>query len=169
MYVKGHRNYAHCTARKVMQISEHGVDLLTKWEGCVPHIYKDAAGLPTIGVGHLLTQKEKIGGKYAGGITEQQAKELLKTDLRRFESLVNSRVTTPLEQHEYDALVIFVFNIGVAGFCSSSVLRAINENRKEDVPAALRLWNKITIHGQHVINKGLVNRRENEIKLFMGA
>jgi len=33
-----------------MQMSEHGLGLLEKWEGFELNLYKDSAGLPTIGV-----------------------------------------------------------------------------------------------------------------------
>ena len=41
-----------------MQMSQHGLSLLEQWEGFKLQVYKDSAGLPTIGVGHLLTKSE---------------------------------------------------------------------------------------------------------------
>lgn len=152
----------------MMKISEHGLKCLADWEGCELKIYKDAAGLPTIGIGHLLTKQERVGGKYADGITQDEAYDLLRKDLANFEALVNRLVRVPLTQNEYDALVIFAFNIGAAGFSLSTALIAINSGRLQDVPACMRKWCKITVDGQKVVAKGLVNRREKEIKLWNG-
>ena len=64
-----------------MQMSKKGLDLLAQWEGIELKMYKDVAGLPTIGVGHLLTQDELSSGKiliqdkvarYADGLTKNQ-------------------------------------------------------------------------------------------------
>jgi GH24 family phage-related lysozyme (muramidase) len=48
------------------------------------YIYKDQAGLPTIGYGHLINGK-KEKEKYAKGLSEQEARELLKTDIKMWE------------------------------------------------------------------------------------
>jgi len=64
-----------------MKISDNGIEKLMEWEGVILHVYKDAAGLPTIGVGHLIQK----GEDFSNGITHDQAFELLKKDLVRFE------------------------------------------------------------------------------------
>ena len=46
-----------------MQMSQHGLSLLEQWEGFKLQVYKDSAGLPTIGVGHLLLKSELTSGK----------------------------------------------------------------------------------------------------------
>lgn len=45
-----------------MRMSERGKKLLAEWEDSVPTVYRDAAGLQTIGVGHLLTKEELASG-----------------------------------------------------------------------------------------------------------
>jgi len=146
-----------------MEISENGLKLLSEWEGEILHIYKDSAGLPTVGVGHLLTKEERVGGKYEGGITHEQAMQILTNDLRRFERTVNDGVKVALNQNQYDALVIFAFNIGDGGFLSSTALRKINAKEFDRVPDAMQMWNK----AGGKIDDGLINRRKKEIKLFL--
>jgi lysozyme len=147
-----------------MDISVKGLQLLYEWEGCVLHVYKDSAGYPTIGIGHLLTSEEKIGGKYADGITKEQALQILHDDLKRFVLVVNNHVRCSLTQNQFDALVILAFNIGDGGFASSTVLRRVNSGDLGVVPDAFRMWNK----AGGKVNKGLIARRENEIKLWQG-
>jgi lysozyme len=156
-----------------MKISENGKKLLAEWEGFETQVYKDVAGLPTIGVGHLLTQDERSSGKieitgqavrYSNGITEQQVYDLLDQDLDRFEETVNQRVKVPLEQNQFDALVSFSFNVGVGAFSDSTLLKRLNARDHAEVPNQLRRW--VRSGGQVV--RGLVNRRELEIQLWNG-
>ena len=58
----------------MMRISERGLHLLKEWEGIRLKKYKDVAGKWTIGVGHLLTKEELIGGKFDNGITSSEAR-----------------------------------------------------------------------------------------------
>jgi lysozyme len=156
-----------------MKISEKGKKLLAKWEGFETQVYKDSAGLPTIGVGHLLTQDERSSGKiiingqtvrYSNGITKQQVYDLLDQDLNRFEDVVNQRVTVPLEQSQFDALVSFSFNVGVGAFKNSTLLKRLNAGGYAEVPNQLGRW----VHSGGRVVQGLINRREHEIQLWYG-
>ncbi len=154
-----------------MQMSENGKKLLAQWEGVRLEVYKDSAGLDTIGVGHLLTKSERESGHivingqpapYANGLTNEQVMDLLAQDLERFEKAVTDNVTVPLNQNQFDALVSFAFNVGVNAFRNSTLLRLLNQGKYDEVPAQLRRWNKA---GGRVV-QGLVNRREKEIALW---
>jgi lysozyme len=156
-----------------MKISENAKKLLAEWEGFETQVYRDVAGLPTIGVGHLLTQDERSSGKitingqtvrYGNGITKQQVYDLLDQDLDRFEDAVNKRVKVPLEQNQFDALVSFSFNVGIGAFKNSTLLKRLNKRDYAEVPNQLRRWNR---SGGQVV-RGLVNRREHEIQLWNG-
>ena len=156
-----------------MQMSENGLELLTQWEGFKLTMYKDSAGLPTIGVGHLLTKSELSSGKitingvpvkYANGLTEQQVTDLLAQDVKPASSAVNSGVKVPLKQNQFDALCSFTFNVGVAAFTGSTLLKVLNQKQYDQVPTQLLRWTRA---GGKVV-QGLVNRRNNEIKLWNG-
>lgn len=155
-------------------MSKHGLKLLAEWEGIMLEPYKDAAGLETIGIGHLITKEEKTQGfirineaevNYKRGLTKAQAYELLEQDLKRFENVVNEEVQVPLRQNQFDALVSFSFNVGTRAFSSSTLIKLLNEGKYEEVPTQLRRWNK---SGGKVI-QGLVNRRKKEIVLWSSA
>ncbi len=156
-----------------MQISEKGTRLIKQWEGSKQLLYKDAAGLPTIGVGHLITEEEMASGRiiihgvsvaFANGLDEEQILSLLDQDLQPAENAVNSRVKVRLDQNQFDALVSFTFNTGIQAFADSTLLKTLNQENYAGVPDQLRRW----VHADGKVIDGLVNRRENEIKLWLG-
>lgn len=154
-----------------MQMSENGLELLKQWEGFKSKMYKDSAGLPTIGVGHLLTKSELTSGKitinnvsveYANGLTDQQILDLLSQDVDPAAAAVTARVKVTLSQNQFDALVSFTFNVGIGAFSGSTLLKVLNQGQYNQVPDQLLRWNKA---GGKVV-PGLTNRRQNEIKLW---
>lgn len=156
-----------------MQMSSHGLELLEQWEGFELEVYNDSAGLPTIGVGHLLTKSELSSGKitingvpvkYSNGLTQQQVTDLLAQDVQPAAAAVNNGVKVPLDQNQFDALVSFTFNVGTAAFAGSTLLKLLNQKQYDQVPTQLLRWTRA---GGRVV-QGLVNRRNNEIKLWNG-
>lgn len=154
-----------------MNISESGKKQLAQWEGFKRTVYKDVAGLPTIGVGHLLTRNELSSGKlaigdetvrYGDGLTEQQVYDLLDQDLDPAERAVNESVKVTLNQNQFDALVSFAFNVGTNAFKNSTLLKRLNAGIHRDVPDQLRRW----VHAGGRKVKGLVIRRNHEIELW---
>lgn len=153
------------------KMSDNGRALLTQWEGKENRVYRDSAGLPTIGVGHLLTRDEISSGKilidgmpvkYGNGLADQQIDKLLEQDLAWAESAVNTYIDVELNQNQFDALVSFTFNIGKQAFHSSTLRRVLNQGRYDLVPEQLARWNRA---GGNVI-QGLIKRRKHEIDLF---
>ena len=156
-----------------MKMSKKGRDLLSNWEGTILQPYYDVVGKLTIGVGHLLTQSELSSGKinikdeivrYDNGLTKQQALDLLAQDLKKYETPVNESVEVELTQYQFDALTSFCFNVGKGAFQGSTLLKRLNQGDYEEVPNQLRRW----VYGGGRIIQGLVNRRENEIDLWLG-
>lgn len=156
-----------------LDISEKGIELIKLWEGFKPQIYKDVVGLLTIGVGHLVTTSEKTQGYvFVEGTklpldrswTSEEVNLVLKKDLSRFVDSINKLVKVPLTQNQFDALVSFSFNVGVGNFSNSTLLKVINQGKLNLVQSELRKW--VKAGGKTV--QGLVNRRNNEIKLWEG-
>jgi len=129
-----------------------------EWEGCILHVYKDAAGLPTIGVGHLIRE----GEDFSKGLTTTGAMDLLAEDLVRFEKAVNDCINVPLQQNQFDALTAFAFNVGEHGFRTSTLVKKLNEGEYNEVPNQMMRWTKA--NGKTL--PGLVNRRKNEVHLW---
>src|SRR5262249_39729033 len=80
---------------------------------------------------------------------------------------VNELVYTPLNQNQFDALVAFVFNIGIRAFRGSLTYRRLNEGRFLEAGLALERWRKSDLEGERVVNGALVRRRAPEEDLFL--
>ena len=150
-----------------MRTNQAGIELIKSFEGLRLEAYKDpGVGIWTIGYGHTSAAGHPAvtpGMK----ITEFDAENILARDLAVFETAVENAVTVPLNGNQFSALTSFCYNVGSGAFRSSSVLKAVNEGRFDDVPARLSLWNKATVDGKKVELRGLTRRRKAEGALFM--
>lgn len=140
----------------MMQISKAGLDLIKQFEGLYLKAYRCPAGVPTIGYGHT------AGVAMGQTITQQQADDYLRRDVRQFERAVSRLVTVPLTQGQFDALVSFAFNLGDGALAQSTMLRLLNAGDYTGAAAQFDRWNKA---GGRVL-PGLVRRRAAERALF---
>ena len=150
-------NYSFYYGVNIMQISNDGINLIKQFEGCVLSAYKCPAGVWTIGYGH--TKNVKQGMK----ITKEQATNLLKDDLKIYESYVNKYVKVKLNQNQFDALVSFTFNCGGGALKSSTLLKKLNKGDYTGAANELLRWNKA--NGK--VLAGLTRRRKAEKALFL--
>ena len=156
-----------------MNISDKGINLIKKYEGCRLTAYKCPSNILTIGYGH--TGSDVYIGKR---ITQDEADKLFSMDLKIHENNVNKLVKVSLTQNQFDALVSLEYNIGYSNFKSSSILKLINDKRYNEACQRFLLENKSAktleekYKGSWVFDnnkkvlKGLVNRRLEEQKLF---
>lgn len=142
-----------------MKISQKGLNLIKSFEGLELKSYKDSVGVLTIGYG-------STGSHVKSGmvITKEQAEELLKEDVSRFEKGVNGLVKVPLTQNQFDALVSFSFNLGLANLKSSTLLRKLNTSDYSGAAKEFLRWNRA---GNKVL-AGLTRRRQAEKDMFEG-
>lgn len=144
-----------------MKISDDGIALIKRFEGCKLESYSDPAtgGDPwTVGFGH--TGPEVIPGTQ---ITEDQADAYLRADLERFEKCVDKVLMVPVTQSQFDACVSLAFNIGCRNFQSSTLVKKLNA--QDDIGAADQFlrWNMAA--GKEIL--GLTRRRNAERDLFL--
>lgn len=148
-----------------MQPSDKCIDLIKRFEGRSLNIYLCPALRETIGYGHMLTKDERTSGIFKDGITQQQAHALLFSDAQHVSSSVNDMVKVELTQNQFDALVSFVFNVGVNAFKKSTLLRKLNEGKQPDeVAQQFMRW----VYIGSEVSEGLKNRRKEERKMFLG-
>ena len=140
-----------------MSISQAGINLIKRWEGFRSNAYLCPANVWTIGYGHTATAKPGMC------INTQEAEMLLKSDLRRFERAVDSLTHVPLNQAQFDALVSFTFNVGIAAFGKSTLLKKLN---RKDYSGAANEFGRWVNAGKKRL-PGLVSRRQEERKLFL--
>lgn len=143
-----------------MQLSNAGVKHLEAEEGYREVPYTDAGGVLTVGYGH--TGKDVRAGE---NVSLERAQELLRADVATAEACINKYVTVIQNQHQFDALVSFVYNVGTEAFKKSTLLRTINSGNVEDISNQFMRW--VNVAGKR--NKGLVNRRAAECRLYHGG
>lgn len=134
--------------------------LVKRSEGDVLKAYPDPAtgGAPwTIGYGH--TGPEVHPGMV---ITQQEADAYLEQDLYRVGQQVSKALKVEVSQNEFDAIVCFVYNVGIGNFMKSTMLKLINQGDFEAAAHEFDKWDKA---GGKVL-PGLVTRRHNEEELF---
>jgi lysozyme len=127
--------------------------------------YQDSAGVWTIGVGH--TGPEVVQGLTA---TDAQADAWLAQDLAvaagRLAARVDEPVILALTDHEYAALLSFVFNLGAgAGW---TIWKVLNARRLDLVPDQIKRFDKARDPrtGALVDVPGLMHRRLAEVALW---
>lgn len=142
--------------------------MLCNWEGLVLHVYKDVAGYASIGYGHKLTEQEIANDVFKNGLTKDEATDLMRHDLARFEESVSRSVKVQLTGNQFGALVCFSFNVGTGAFESSSLLKCLNSGMYSEVPIQLVRWchRRDPKTGQMVEDAGLRKRRECEAALW---
>ncbi len=145
-----------------MKTSQSGIELIKRFEGLELEAYQDIAGIWTIGYGHT-------GNDVQPGmrISEREAEELLRRDLKPREQAVANAVKVPVNQNEFDALVSFVYNVGAGAFRGSTALKRLNRGDRVGAADALTWWNKATVGGVLREVLGLTRRRASERALFL--
>ena len=143
-----------------MKISQAGIDLIRRFEGCKLKPYLCPAGYWTVGYGHVIGNGKTKPEKQL--YTQEEVNELLRTDLVRFEQGVLRYCPVHLTQFEFDSLVSFSFNLGLGVLQRSTLRRKI---LRQDKQAAARNILKYNRAGGQVL-KGLTRRREAEYRMF---
>lgn len=139
-------------------VSDRGVELIAKYEGCRLEAYLCPAGVWTIGYGHTagVEKGQTLPSKDA-------AKALLKEDLKKYGGYVNECVRKglvkfPLTQNQFDALTSFCYNCG-----NGSLRKLVTDRSAVEIAEKMLLYNK----GGGKVLPGLTKRREEERALFL--
>lgn len=142
-----------------MNISDNGISLIKRFEGCVLTAYPDPGTGDdpwTIGYGHT-------GPDVRPGltITQERAESLLRADLKRFEAGVASHAL-PCSQGQFDAMVSLAFNVGLKNLFGSTLLRLHKAGDHAGAAEQFKRWNRAA--GR--ILPGLTRRRAAEAILY---
>jgi len=144
------------TYRTQMNIGTKGLEMIKHFEGLELNAYQCAAGVWTIGYGHTKDVQQGMV------ISENTANEMLVEELNEYESYITGLVTVELNQNQFDAMVSWVYNLGVGNLKASTLLKVLNAGDYAGVPAQMMRWNKA---GGKVL-EGLTRRRQAEADLF---
>lgn len=139
-----------------MNLSNLGLAILESLEDFREEAYRDSGGIWTCGYGHTGPDV-----KQGTTCTPEQADVWLRMDVSHAEQVVTQ--LGELGQHQFDALVLFVYNVGAQAFHDSTLHTLLDAG--DDAAAAQQFlkWN----HVKGVENAGLTKRRRIERALFL--
>jgi len=140
-----------------MKIGPRGLALIKRWEGLKLKPYADAAGLATIGYGHLVKPGETFTR-----LSGEEAEALLVADLAIAEQAVTG-LATDCRPSEFDALVSFAFNFGARRLEESTLLKLHNAGERLNAAMQFQNWHKAA--GKPL--RGLLRRRLEEAALYL--
>lgn len=144
------------------------VPMIAGFESFMDHVYTCPAGKKTIGFGHT---GKGVDEKY---ITVNRGVELLISDIKDVEADIMDKLPD-LNENQMNALVSFVFNVGITAFLGSNTFRIIKANHNDPkIAKKLNEWNKGSywvIEGGEKVKRykvlpGLVKRRAKEAELY---
>lgn len=135
------------------------VALVGGFEGLRLTAYRDITGVPTVCYGE--TRGVQLDDHYTPG----ECRAMLGASLLVFEQGMRGCLTSPdtIPDKPYASFISLTYNIGVGGFCKSTVARRANSGDIAGACRAIPLWNKA---GGKVV-PGLVKRRAAEEKLCL--
>jgi lysozyme len=165
-----------------MKTSQGGIDLIKSLEGFRANAYKDIAGVWTIGYG---ATKNVYKGEV---ISEKEADKLLLEYINLIDKHIETTIKVSLNQNQHDALVCFIYNVGIPAFSKSILKKLIRNKAYEKAAEQFMVWDKVKkidkngnivfeeyINGEGIKFKrpvlieaeGLKNRRMEEKELFL--
>ena len=150
----------------LLSASDEFKQALIEEEGVRYTVYRDVAGYPTVGVGHLVLPQDNL--RVGDRISDEQVLKFLDQDLKKAEEGVQQLVgDLPIYQHEFDALVDLVYNVGIGNVSKSKSPRlnaAIESGDYEGIAAELDYT-----HAAGKVARGLEFRSERRAQIFMEA
>lgn len=139
-----------------MKASVDAYELIKQFEGLRLEAYLCPAGIWTIGYGHT------SGVSPNSFITIQEADEYLHRDVATIEMQLN-KLNLSLRECQWDAIVSFVFNVGIGNFKASTLLAKIRINPEDNsIMDEFLRW----VYANGKVMKGLQKRRLAEMKLY---
>lgn len=139
-----------------MDYSHNGELLTQDFEKCRLVPYQDSKGVWTDGWGNT---HGVVPGR---AITQEKADADLRSNIESAVYAVNHYVAIHLRQNEFDALVDFVFNVGIGNFSTSTLLRKLNRGDLVGAANEFERWDMSG--GKHLA--GLMRRRKAEEAMF---
>lgn len=137
------------------------------YEGFYPQRYRDPVGKWTIGIGHLIVPGDPYDANTV--LSHDQALDQLMQDLEQARNglirVYPGFVT--LTQNQEEALISWVFNLGIGRFIESTMFKRLKAQQFDAVPSEMNRWVYGTLEdGTRVKLDGLVKRRRWEGNVF---
>jgi len=127
-----------------MKLDNKGYLLICEFEGFSAKPYLCPAKLATIGYGNTFYADGKKVTMVDKPITKIEAFDMFKEIADKFAKKVSKCVTSPLNQNQFNSLVSFAYNVGVANFMNSTLLKRVNANHNDpDIRTQFLRWDKV--------------------------
>ena len=127
-----------------MKLDNRGYLMICEFEGFSAKPYLCPAKLATIGYGNTFYADGKKVTMVDKEITRVEAFDMFKDIADKFAKKVSKCVTSPLNQNQFNSLVSFAYNIGVANFMNSTLLKRVNANHNDiDIRTQFLRWDKV--------------------------
>lgn len=135
--------------------------LVTGFEGLRTVAYRDPVGIPTICIG------ETLGVKMGDVHSVEECKAILAASLPVYEKgmLKCSPTTATIPAKSFVAFLSFTYNVGVGGFCGSTLVKKLNAGDLRGACNELPKWDKAGNPLRPL--PGLTRRRLEEQKLCL--
>jgi lysozyme len=144
-----------------MRVNDKGLTALHLREGLKLKPYLDTKGIATIAMGNTYYLDGRSVKMSDPALSSKEANKLSLFVADDFGKYVNSKVTSILNQNQFNALVSIAYNIGKTGFNTSTFLKLVNKNPNDPkIAAAIMMWTK---------DKELIDRRKSEVKQYFGT
>ena len=148
-----------------MKLNKAGYDLIKQFEGCRLTAYQDSVGIWTIGYGNIYYEnqaKVKQGDK----VSQDRAEQIFSYYADKFARNVDAIITNKnITQNQFNAVVSLAYNIGLANFQKSTLLKKLNtDNNDKTIKDEFLKW--INAGGKPLA--GLKTRRQKEAEIYFG-
>ena len=127
-----------------MKLDNRGYMMICEFEGFSAKPYLCPAKLATIGFGNTFYRDGRKVTMVDPPITKIEAFDMFKDIADKFAKKVSSCVKTPINQNQFNSLVSFAYNVGVANFMNSTLLKRVNANHNDtDIRTQFLRWDKV--------------------------
>lgn len=141
-------------------MSNKGLAMLAHLEGIALTKYKDSVGVWTIGVGATRTEIKNLASwPMDKKISIEEAFDLLRRSITRYENAINKNLKVDISQHMFDALVSWCYNVGTGWVAKSTIMRLINQGERDK----RRLYNALMMYKKP---PEIIGRRKKEAILL---
>ena len=148
-----------------MKLDNKGYMLICEFEGFSAKPYLCPAKLATIGYGNTFYKDGKKVTMVDPPITRIEAFDMFKDIADKFAKRVSTCVTSPINQNQFNSLVSFTYNVGVANFMNSTILKRVNSNHNDpDIRTQFLRWDKVGTKKLSGLTKRRIYEADNYFK-----
>jgi lysozyme len=141
-----------------MRVNDKGLTALHLREGLRLKPYLDTKKVPSIAMGNTYYLDGRSVKMSDPALSAKEASKLGQVTTDNFGKHVNSKITSAVNQDQFNACVSICYNIGKTGFTNSTFLRLLNINPNDPkIAAAIMMWVK---------DKELITRRLDEVNQY---